>query len=43
MKLKELKKYGDYLIKGIYAGIMIGIGGVAYLSVKNPVAGSFFF
>ena len=44
MKLKEKqKKYLGYFIKGIYAGLMIGIGGVAYLSVKNPVAGSFFF
>ena len=40
---KSFKKYVDYLVKGIYAGILIGIGGVAYLSVKNPIAGSFFF
>ena len=43
MKFKVFKKYADYLIKGIYAGIMIGIGGMAFLSVKNAVAGSFFF
>ena len=39
----DWKKYSDYLIKGIYAGIMIGIGGTVYLSVENPVAGSFLF
>ena len=43
MKLKKFKKYADFLIKGIYAGLMIGIGGVAFLSLKNPIAGSFFF
>ena len=43
MKFKVFKKYADYLIKGIYSGIMIGIGGMAFLSVKNAVAGSFFF
>lgn len=37
------KKYLDFLIKGFYAGIMIGIGAVAYLSNQNPIAGSFFF
>ena len=41
--LKKNKKYIDFLVKGIYAGILIGIGGVAYLSLKNPIAGSFFF
>ena len=43
MKNKNIKKYADYLIKGIYAGIMIGIGGCAFLSLENSVAGSFFF
>ncbi len=43
MKKKDIKKYVDYLIKGIYAGIMIGIGGTVYLSVQNTVAGSFLF
>ena len=43
MRLKKYKKYADFLIKGIYAGLMIGIGGVAFLSLKNPIAGSFFF
>jgi len=43
MKKKEIKKYLDYFIKGIYAGIMIAIGGTVYLSVSNTVAGSFLF
>ena len=44
MKLKEKqKKYLGYFIKGIYAGLMISIGGIVYLSVENPVAGSFLF
>lgn len=38
-----MKKYVDYLIKGIYAGIMIGIGGTVFLSVSNTVMGSFLF
>ena len=43
MKKKEIKKNANFLVKGIYAGIMIGIGGCAYLSLENPRAGSFFF
>ena len=43
MKKKDVKKYADFLIKGIYAGIMIGIGGCAYLSLESSIAGSFFF
>ena len=43
IKKKKIKNYVDYLIKGIYAGILIGIGGCVYLSVKDPVAGSFLF
>ena len=38
-----MKKYLDFLVKGIFAGILIGIGGVVYLSVENKVAGSFLF
>lgn len=38
-----MKKYLDFLIKGIYAGILISIGGVAYLAIENKVAGSFIF
>lgn len=30
-------------IKSIYAGFMIGIGGIVYLSVENKVIGSFLF
>ena len=36
-------EYLNYLIKGIYAGFMIGIGGTIYLSVSDPVIGSFLF
>lgn len=39
----NFKKYFDYFIKGIYAGIMIGIGGVAYLAIPNKIVGSFIF
>ena len=42
-KKREFSKYIDYLIKGIYARILIGIGGTVYLSVQNTVAGSFLF
>ncbi len=41
--LNNKKKYLDYLLKGIYAGILIGIGGCVYLSVKSTIAGSFLF
>ena len=40
---KKVKKYVDYLLKGIYAGFMIGIGAIAFLSLENKVLGSFFF
>lgn len=36
-------KYLNQLIKGIYAGIMIGIGGTVYLAVPNSFFGSFLF
>ena len=39
----NLKKYFDILLKGIYAGLMIGIGGVVYLAVEDKVVGSFLF
>ncbi len=42
MKKKYIKLL-DYLVKGIYAGIMIGIAGCVYLSVENHIAGSFLF
>lgn len=31
------------LVKGIYAGVMIGIGGTIYLSLDNKILGAFFF
>ena len=40
---KKIKKYVDSLLKGIYAGFMIGIGAIAFLSLENKVLGSFFF
>ena len=43
MKKKSIKKYLDFFIKGIYAGVMIGIGGTIFLSVQNTVIGSFLF
>lgn len=33
----------DCLIKSIYAGLMIGIGGIIYLSLNNPIIGAFLF
>lgn len=38
-----MKKYLDYLIKSIFAGIMIGIAGTVYLRVDNNIAGAFLF
>ncbi len=38
-----MKKYLDYLIKSIFAGIMIGIAGTVYLRVNNNLFGSFLF
>ena len=32
-----------YLIKGIFAGVMIAIGGIAYLSIEDKIVGSFIF
>lgn len=40
---KKIKKYVDSLLKGVYAGFMIGIGTIAFLSLENKVLGSFFF
>ena len=33
----------EMFIKSIYAGIMIGIGGIVYLSAENRVIGSLLF
>ena len=38
-----MKKYLDFLIKGFYAGILISIGGIAYLGIENKIVGSFIF
>lgn len=38
-----MKRYFNYLIKGIFAGLMIGIGGTIYLSLDNKMVGSFLF
>ncbi len=38
-----MKKYLDFLIKGIYAGILISIGGICYLAIENKIVGSFIF
>ena len=38
-----MKKYVNYLIRGIFAGIMIGIGGTIYLSLDDKIIGSFLF
>lgn len=37
------KKYLSYVFRGIFAGIMIGIGGVVFLSLDNKVIGASFF
>ena len=39
----NFKKYFDFFIKGVYACIMIAIGGIAYLALDNKVIGSFLF
>ena len=36
-----MKKYFNYLIRGIFAGIMIGVGGTIYLSLDNKIIGSY--
>ena len=33
----------EMLLKSVYAGFMIGIGGIVYLSVENKLAGSLLF
>ena len=43
MKKKKIKQFLDFFIKGIYAGIMIGVGGTVFLSVSDSVMGSFLF
>ena len=41
--MKNVKKYLEFIVKGIYAGIMIGMGGVAYLAIPNKIVGSCIF
>lgn len=41
--MKRFNQFLEFFIKGIYAGIMIGIGGVAYLAIPNKIVGSFIF
>lgn len=38
-----MKKYIDFIIKGFYAGILISIGGIAYLAIPDKIVGSFIF
>ena len=40
---ENIKESISILLKGIYAGIMIGIGGTIYLSVSNQVVGAILF
>lgn len=39
----DVKKHFNCFLKGIYAGIMIAIGGIVYLAVEDKVIGSFLF
>lgn len=41
--MNALKKNINILFKGIYAGMMIGIGGTVYLSISNSIIGTIFF
>ena len=41
--MKKYTKYLEFFIKGLYAGIMIGMGGIAYLAIPNKMVGSFIF
>ena len=43
IKKENIKENVNILLKGIYAGIMIGIGGTIYLSVPNQVVGAILF
>ena len=38
-----MKKDINILIRGIYAGVMIGIGGISYLAITDKVIGAFLF
>ena len=41
--MNVLKKNINILFKGIYAGMMIGIGGTVYLIISNSIIGAIFF
>ena len=43
IRKENIKENVSILLKGIYAGIMIGIGGTIYLSVSNQVVGAILF
>lgn len=43
IRKENIKESISVLLKGIYAGIMIGIGGTIYLSVSNQVVGAILF
>ena len=43
IKKENVKESISILLKGIYAGIMIGIGGTIYLSVSNQIVGAILF
>ena len=43
IRKENIKESISILLKGIYAGIMIGIGGTIYLSVSNQVVGAILF
>ena len=43
IRKENIKENISILLKGIYAGIMIGIGGTIYLSVSNQVVGAILF
>lgn len=38
-----MKNILKWLIKGIYAGVLIGMGGVCFLAIDNKIVGSFLF
>lgn len=43
IRKENIKESISILLKGIYAGIMIGIGGTIYLSIANHVVGAILF
>lgn len=38
-----MKKYLDFIIKGFYAGVLISMGGIAYLAIPDKIVGAFIF